>query len=266
MRRFFRKFTVEMRVYTVLAILFIALIVWMIASSGWLQPKTFDETIFNEQQCLDEKREFDHRTQPRKSLDEVENLDHLIVVKFSNMGDVEDMYGLIDVDGSVVVEPIFDNLTGYFGRIMRTVDEDRNPFFYDLELNELPIRQASRTYYDAKALYDLYREINMNPVFTLKHKSVLSSDFVAKVEQETKLELFYMNYYMEPTPFYSMRMLSSVHERVFVVMDTNLNMIIDEYFVNPIYFEANGIAKVERVCGIAYLNMDGEYIWYVDES
>jgi hypothetical protein len=264
MRRFLRKFTVEMRVYTVLTLLLAGTIFWLVYSSGWLQPKTFDETIFDEQACLEQKQAFDHRTQPRKAIEDVENLDHLIVVKFNNMGQGDDLFGLIDVDGSVVVEPTFENMTGYYNQIIRVMDADRNPFFYDLELTELPIRQASRAYYDAKALHDLYREINMNPVFTLKHKSVLSSDFVAAVEQEAKLELFYMNYYMEPTPFYSMRMLSSVHERVFIVLDKNLNMIIDEYFVNPVYFEDNGIAKVERVCTIAYLNMDGEYIWYVD--
>lgn len=264
MRRYFRKITVEMRVYAVLTLCLAAIIVWLVYSSGWLQPKTFDESIFDEQACLEQKQAFDHRNQPRKAIEDVENLDHLIVVNFNNMGQGEDLYGLIDVDGSVVVEPTFENPTGYYGQIIRTTDADRNPVFYDLQLNELPIREASRAYYDAKKLSDLYRQINMNPAFTLKHKNVLSSEFVAVVEEEVKLELFYMNFYREPTPFYSMRMLSSVHERVFVALDNDLNMIIDEYFVNPVYFEDNGIAQVERICTIAYLNFDGEYIWYVD--
>jgi len=53
---------------------------------------------------------------------------------------------------------------------------------------------------------------------------------------------------------------------VYIVLDENLEYIKDEYYIEPIYFAENGIARVNRVCSVAYMNYDGEYIWYDDSE
>lgn len=265
-RTFLSRIKTEYKVYAVLALLLGLLLAWAIIETGWLKPKTFDDNIFNEAACLDEKRIFNHSQAPRKAWKDVEDINNLIVVAFNNMGRGSGKFGVIDVDGSVVIEPIFENRLEIFDGILRTSTIDNQPIFFDLDLNELPIKEASKKFFDKKNKVRLLRNINMNPAFTLKSRSVLDSELVSLIEKEARLELFYLNFYKEPTPFYSLRMLSSKHDKVFVVMDNDLNMISSEYFLEAVYFESNGIAKVERICTTAYLNMEGKYIWYEDKQ
>jgi hypothetical protein len=53
---------------------------------------------------------------------------------------------------------------------------------------------------------------------------------------------------------------------VFTIFDEDLNFINHEYFLDPVYFEENGIARVNRTCGVAYMNMDGEFIFFDDSE
>ncbi len=265
MRRFYlRRISTEFKVYIVLALLLFSVVGYAILRSGWLQPRTFDDTLFDQEECLDQKRLFNHSEQPRKEIDDIDDVRMLMVVPFINNNRGNGLFGIIDHDGSVVVEPTFEYFTEVYNGIIRSVDENNVATFYDLELNVLPTRTASREFYDAKRQYRIFKEVNTNPAYTLINRSSLSPSMLQKIEETAQLEMFYLSYYKEPINFYSIRLLSSVHERVFVVFDENLDFIREEYYTQPVYFEENGIAKVQRSCSVAYMNIDGEYIWYVD--
>lgn len=263
---YFRRMSTEVKVYAVLITLFIAFIAYMVLSSGYLQENTFEASLFDEETCMDDKRAFNHAQQPRKSIEDVEDIDKLMVVPFNNMGRGRGLFGVIDIDGSVVVEPTFEFYTQVYDGIIRTVDEDNKATFYDLKLNELPIREASQQFYRAKRLARIFIDTYTNPAYTLMSKSSLSKEVVSHIESLTKLEMFYMSYFKEPDDYYGVRLLSSVHDRVFVVLDKNMDYLIDEYFLQLVHFNENTIAKVNRICTIAYMNMDGEYIWYDDSE
>ncbi len=265
-KHYFRRMPTEVKVYAVLISLLLAFIAYMVISSGYIQEKTFDGTLFNEEACMDDKRAFNHALQPRKSYDEVEDINKLMVVAFNNMGRGQGLYGVIDIDGSVVVEPTFEFYSEVYDGIIRTVDENKKAIFYDLELNELPVKEASQQFYRAKRLSRIFIETYTNPAYTLMSKSSLSKEVVAHIESLTKLEMFYMSYFKEPDDYYGVRLLSSVHDRVFVVLDKNLDYLVEEYFLQLVNFNENTIAEVTRICTIAYMNMDGEYIWYEDSD
>lgn len=260
----YRKISTEFKVYIVIAILIIGLVGFMIARSGWIQERTFDQDLFNHEVCVLNQSSFNYDDQPRKSVAEVENIHHLIPVRFYNQGHGSGRYGVIDVDGAVVIEDVFVNRITIYGGIIRTTDENNQAMFFDLELNQLPTTQAARAFYDVKSLEDRLREINMNPAWTLKAKSALPKDFVSLIENSIGLELSYLSYYIEPAPFYSIRALSSRFDRVFVALDGNLNKISNEYFLEPLYFEFNGVSVGVRICGKVLINMAGEVIWVYD--
>lgn len=263
---YFRKITTEMKVYALVLFAIVLLVAYFIYASGYIKEKTFDDLLFNEQACVRQKRAFNFSSLKRKSLEDVENINYLIPVVFNNMSRGTGLHGVIDVDGSVVVEPTFKNRIEVFGGIIRTLDDQNQAYFYDLENNELPIKEASPLFYAAKREARRFKEVNTNPIFTLISKASLGSAFVDAIESQAKLELYYMSYYKEPQPFYSVRLHSSKHERVFTVFDADLNFINQEYFLDSVYFEENGIARVHRVCGVAYMNMDGEYIFFDDSD
>ncbi len=264
MRRYIRKIKLEWKIYAVLLIAVVGVFVWWVLTSGWLQPKTFDETIFDPKDCLIDKNAFDYDAVTRKDIKDVEDVMTLFPVLFEKGNKGNGKYGVIDADGAVVIEPLFDQITGIYGGIMRTIDSNQQITFYDLNLNELEMRAAARDFYEAKRLYDLALQGDVQNLMTLRSRSSLDKDMVNAIEAEVKLEIYYLSFFRLPVPYYTLRMHSSAYDRVFVVLDENLKMLNDDYFMEPIYFGRNGIAKVVRPCAIAYINTQGEYIWFHD--
>lgn len=254
-----RRIKLEYKVYFVLFVLFVGGVLWVVYGSGWIQDRTFDRDIFSVARCELDKKQFDSDLAPRKSVEDVENIERLIPVYFYNEGKGVKGYGLIDSDGSVVVEGIYPERITYYGGYIRMVD-DEGVKFYDVYGQLMDTRSVAPQYYEALRMRNLRNNILMDPAYGLINRRSLSSEFVSAIEGDVGLEIFYVSFFREPNPYYIVRFVHT-SESVFGVYNGNLEQITQRYYTSGVFFDDTLVAKVESVCGTMYINYQGETVW-----
>lgn len=217
---------------------------------------TFNNTYFyanNYQDFLDKAScrleiiHFENTYVPQSS--EIKNPAKYLAAKFPS-GE----YGLIDVEGNVVLSGRFGPIEYYGGIIRENADA-----YYDVTGKPLDTRKAAMIFFTAKAQTRKY----ISDKFTWFEigRDVLDNELITALEEEGQFKFLNIVNQVDPLDFNMIEYLSYRHKRVFRLYDKDMNLMSEDYFLDAKNILVNRIVKATNVCGTKFYNENGKLIW-----
>lgn len=179
----------------------------------------------------------------------IQNSSLYLAVRFPN-----GKYGLIDVDGHVVLDGRYGPIE-YYGGIIR-----ENAYqYYNYKGEILETNKASMIFFTARAQTMKFINTNLN-WFEIGQVS-LNVRLAKLLQEEGKLMFLSMLNQIEPLDFYIMVYRSNQYGRVFRLYSKEIKTLAPDYFLNVTDILANRVVLARNVCGTEFFNESGRLIW-----
>ncbi|HAM64172.1 MAG: hypothetical protein A2Y20_01195 [Firmicutes bacterium GWF2_51_9] len=172
-----------------------------------------------------------------------------IAAKFPN-----GKYGLIDVNGDVVLDGRYEKAE-YYGGVIRVSSTE----YFNYKGQALDTQKAAMIYFTAKAQTTKY--INANLSWFEIGRGDLDGELVEALDEEGQFKFLFIVNQVKPLDFYVMEYLSYKYGRIYRLYTTEMNPMTEDYFFDAKTILTNRVVKARNICGYKFFNESGELIW-----